>query len=62
MWKVSFTLGRTLPDGTKVVEGTIAETGFANKGQAEAWLADGARLRYGPEFWHRCQKVEVFEV
>ena len=62
MWMVEFTLGRTLPNGDKVAEQVIVESGFANSGQAEAWLAEGAKLRYGPEFWTRVQKIEVTEV
>ena len=61
MWKVKFTLGKTLPNGDKVVEQVIAESGFANPGQAEAWLAVGAKLSYGPEFWTRVQKIEVLQ-
>jgi hypothetical protein len=61
MWMAVFTLNDHSPAGEITNTQTIAESGFANKGQVEHWLATGARARYGPEFWHRCSSVEVKE-
>ena len=60
-WKVEFTLQDKNPAGKVTRELVLSEAGFANRGQAEAWLADGARERYGPLFWHRCAKIKVDE-
>jgi hypothetical protein len=59
VWEVRFTLGEVLPNGDQDVEQIVTEAGFLNKGQAEAWLATGAILRYGPTFWGRVLKIEV---
>jgi hypothetical protein len=61
MWKVRFTLQDKNPAGEVIATQILSEAGFDNAGQAEAWLATGARQRYGPLFWHRCAKIEVVE-
>ncbi len=61
MWKVQFRLEDKNPAGKVVFTQCIVEGGFKNKGQAEAWLATGAKQRYGIRFWHRCAKVTVIE-
>lgn len=62
MWQVKFTLQDKNPKGEVIDTSIIIESGFKNQGQAEAWLAVGAKQRYGPLFWHRLAKVEVLEV
>lgn len=59
MRRVVFTLGSTDARGRAIVEQEIVEAGFANDGQAHAWLADGARKRYGRTFWNRVQKISI---
>ena len=61
MWSVRFTLQDKNPAGHVVFEQVWSESGFENQGQAEAWLADGAKQRFGDLFWHRCAKIEVVE-
>jgi hypothetical protein len=61
MWRVSFELADVSPQGEVINRSTIGEGGFDNEGQAEAWLATGAQVRYGPAFWRRVQKVSIVE-
>ena len=61
MWKVIFNLGKTTAQGEQIIDQVIIESGFKNKGQAEAWPADGAKQRYGPVFWARIRSIEVSE-
>ena len=61
MWKVKYTLQTKNPAGKVIHEMVLSESGFNNQGQAEHWHATGARLRYGPLFWHRCAKIEVVD-
>jgi hypothetical protein len=61
MWRVQFRLEDKNPAGKVVFTQYLIEGGFENKGQAEAWLATGAKQRYGAAFWHRCAKVTVLE-
>ena len=61
MYKVKFTLQDKNPAGEVILTQVLVEGGFKNQGQAEAWLAVGARQRYGVVFWHRCSKVTVIE-
>ena len=61
MWRVRFELGSMSPSGEIVNRVEISEGGFDNKGQANAWLFDGAKLRYGPAFWGKLQEIHVEE-
>ena len=62
MWKVKFTIeDRSLGTGKVRSTRTFTEAGFHNKGQAEAWLATGAKMRYSYAFWHKCAKIEVVD-
>ena len=61
MWRVRFELASTSPRGDLVDCMSLCEAGFDNRGQAEAWLATGAKLRYGAVFWHRVRSVHVEE-
>ena len=62
MWKAKFTLeDKNLATGKVLNTHVLTEAGFANEGQANTWLATGARERYGALFWQRCAKIEVVE-
>ena len=61
MWRVRFELASASPQGALVDCLSISEAGFDNRGQAEAWLATGAKMRYGAAFWHRVRSIHVEE-
>ena len=62
MWKVRFTLEeKNHTTGEVLSTQVLTEAGFANEGQANAWLATDAQQRYGALFWLRCAKIEVVE-
>ena len=61
MWRVRFELSSMSPSGQPIDHLTISEGGFENKGQADAWFATGAKLRYGPAFWQRVRRIHVEE-
>jgi hypothetical protein len=61
MWRVRFELSSMSPQGAIIDRLDISEGGFDNKGQADAWLATGAKLRYGPSFWQRVRRICVEE-
>jgi hypothetical protein len=59
MWRVRFELSSMSPSGQIIDRFDISEGGFENKGQADAWLATGAKLRYGAGFWQRVRRICV---
>jgi hypothetical protein len=61
MWRVRFELCSVSPQGAIIDRLDVSEGGFKNKGQADAWLATGAKLRYGAEFWKRVRRICVEE-
>lgn len=61
MWRVRFELASVSPQGEFVNRLTVSEGGFDNKGQADAWFATGAKMRYGPAFWQRVRSIHVEE-
>ena len=60
-WRVRFELASTGTRGELVDCLSICEAGFDNRFQAEAWLATGAKLRYGAAFWYRVRSIHVEE-
>jgi hypothetical protein len=61
MWRVRFELSSMTPQGAIIDRLDISEGGFENKGQADAWLATGAKLRYGAAFWQRVRRICIEE-